>query len=70
MILFCLYSQVCVEECPSENEVGVRNNPVCVDSVDTSEFTNIEGDLFVQAVSNGIHLFIVLYFLGKISQLL
>ena len=34
------------------NEVGVRNNPICVDSVDTSEFTDIDGNLILQGVSN------------------
>ena len=33
--------QVCVERCPDANEFGVRDNPVCVDSVDTSNFVNI-----------------------------
>ena len=33
--------QVCVDRCPEVNEFGVRNNPVCIDSVDTSGFTNI-----------------------------
>jgi len=30
-----------VERCPDANEFGVRDNPVCVDSVDTSNFVNI-----------------------------
>ncbi len=30
-----------MSECPSANEFGVRSNPVCVDSVDTTLFTNI-----------------------------
>ena len=33
------------------NEVGVRNNPICVDSVDTSKFTDIDDDLSLQGVS-------------------
>ena len=33
--------QVCVERCPDANEFGVRDNPVCVDSVDRSNFVNI-----------------------------
>ena len=33
--------QVCVSECPTMNEFGVRSNPVCVDSVNTTPFTNI-----------------------------
>ena len=36
--------QVCVSECPTANEFGVRSNPVCVDEVDTSRFTNISVD--------------------------
>ncbi len=31
--------------CPSANEFGVRSNPVCVDEVDTSRFSNISVDL-------------------------
>ena len=27
--------------CPTANEFGVRDNPVCVDSVDTTPFVNI-----------------------------
>ena len=30
-----------MEECPEENEYGVRDNPVCVDEVDTSRYANI-----------------------------
>ena len=30
-----------MDRCPEVNEFGVRNNPVCIDSVDTSEFINI-----------------------------
>jgi len=37
-------TQVCVSECPNANEFGVRSNPVCVDEVDTSRFTNISVD--------------------------
>ena len=33
--------QVCVESCPSANEFGVRDNPVCVDSVMTADFVNL-----------------------------
>ena len=33
--------QVCVDRCPAANEFGVRNNPVCIDSVDTSGFVDI-----------------------------
>ena len=33
--------QVCVDRCPAVNEFGVRNNPVCIDSVDTSQFVDI-----------------------------
>ena len=33
--------QVCVETCPDANEIGVRDNPVCVEGVDTSRFVNI-----------------------------
>lgn len=36
-----LYFQVCVAECPSEYEFGVRNNPVCVDDVNTEDFQNL-----------------------------
>ena len=35
------YSQVCVDECPEDNEFGVRDNPVCVDEVDTERYQNI-----------------------------
>ena len=27
--------------CPTANEFGVRDNPVCIDSVDTTPFANI-----------------------------
>ena len=30
-----------MEECPEENEHGVRSNPVCVDEVDTTQFMNL-----------------------------
>ena len=30
-----------MSECPTDNEFGVRDNPVCVDSVDTTPFVNI-----------------------------
>ncbi len=30
-----------METCPTENAIGVRNNPVCVDGVDVSRFENI-----------------------------
>ena len=30
-----------MEECPDENEFGVRNNPVCVDEVDSSRYQNV-----------------------------
>jgi len=30
-----------VSECPTANEFGVRNNPVCVDGVDTTPYANI-----------------------------
>ena len=39
-------------ECPSVNEFGVRDNPVCVDSVDTSNFVNITGTLSISAADN------------------
>ena len=57
---YFVFFQVCVEECPSENEVGVRNNPVCVDSVDTSLYTDIGGDVTLQAVSLLCCLYVVL----------
>lgn len=38
--------QVCVKECPEENEFGVRDNPVCVDEVDTEIYQNITGGFF------------------------
>ena len=30
-----------MDRCPAANEFGVRNNPVCIDSVDTSGFVDI-----------------------------
>ena len=36
------FLQVCVSECPTANEFGVRNNPVCVEDVDTSRFMNLD----------------------------
>ncbi len=46
--------QVCVSECPTANEFGVRSNPVCVDGVDTAPFTNITSIDFldVNSVTN------------------
>jgi len=41
---------VCVEHCPSRNEVGVRRNPVCVDDVDTSIFDDVDNNIALQAV--------------------
>ena len=29
---------MCVDACPTENEAGIRANPVCVDGVDTRQF--------------------------------
>lgn len=37
--------QVCVRDCPTANEFGVRDNPVCVDTVNTEQFRNISGDV-------------------------
>lgn len=34
-----------MSECPTANEFGVRSNPVCVDEVDTSRFSNISVDI-------------------------
>ena len=39
---FLCNEQVCVSECPTANEFGVRNNPVCVEGVDTSRFMNLD----------------------------
>ncbi len=36
-------SQVCVDECPEENEFGVRDNPICVEEVDTRPYANLTG---------------------------
>ena len=30
-----------MDECPEDNEFGVRDNPVCVDEVDTERYQNI-----------------------------
>ena len=38
----CSSLQVCVEACPTMNELGLRENPVCVDGVDTTPFQNID----------------------------
>ena len=43
---------MCVAECPSKVELGIRNNPVCVDGVNTSDFQNIS-DLSVSSVFDG-----------------
>ena len=32
---------MCVAECPSANEFGVRSNPVCVEEVNTADFQNL-----------------------------
>eukprot|EP00731_Ephydatia_muelleri_P024032 Em0016g303a len=37
----CPTPQVCVESCPTANELGLRENPVCVDGVDTAPFQNL-----------------------------
>ena len=44
--------QVCVSECPTANEFGVRSNPVCVDGVDTTPFINITSVDFTNVVSS------------------
>ena len=36
-------SQVCVSACPDVTGIGVRANPVCVDSVDTDQFSVLDG---------------------------
>ena len=45
VLLLCLTSlsrsllnQVCVSQCPTVNEIGVRANPVCVEGVNTTQF--------------------------------
>ena len=43
----CPTPQVCVAECPNATEVGITNRPICVDGVDTTQFSNID-------LSNGI----------------
>eukprot|EP00731_Ephydatia_muelleri_P024033 Em0016g304a len=43
---------VCVAECPSKAELGLRNNPVCVDGVNTSQFLNIS-DFSVFSIADG-----------------
>ena len=47
------FLQVCVSECPTANEFGVRNNPVCVEEVDTSPFDDITSvsDIDVSSLS-------------------
>ena len=29
-----------MESCPTKNELGLRENPVCLDGVDTTQFQN------------------------------
>ncbi|KAL5483966.1 hypothetical protein EMCRGX_G020387 [Ephydatia muelleri] len=48
----CPTQQVCVAECPSKAELGLRNNPVCVDGVNTSQFLNIS-DFSVFSIADG-----------------
>lgn len=47
---FC-WLQVCVSQCPTANEFGVRNSPVCVDGVETARFANITNFNIVDPVS-------------------
>ena len=47
-----MHMQVCVSECPTANEFGVRDNPVCVDSVDTSRFVNVTNAVSFTAADN------------------
>ena len=38
MYLVYIAIQVCVTECPTATESGIRANPVCVDGVNTTQF--------------------------------
>jgi choline transporter-like protein 2/4/5 len=40
-IFTCPTQQVCVDECPDSNSIGVRDNPVCVDEVNTTMYQNV-----------------------------
>ena len=46
--------QVCVSECPTANEFGVRNNPVCIDGVDTTAFVNLTSSSNLLSSANNI----------------
>ena len=46
-----------MSECPTANEFGVRNNPVCVDSVDTSQFTNLDDVTAAPAIAVSVFSF-------------
>lgn len=58
IIMMCIvhgnvpFYQMCVADCPGYNEVGIRANPVCVESVVTSRFDNVENDFTLKAVRN------------------
>ena len=46
---------MCVKECPNENEVGVRDFPVCVDEVDPNMYTNVIDNPDLIPVRNMYH---------------
>jgi hypothetical protein len=47
-------AQVCVESCPDVTEIGVRDNPVCLDEVEVSQYTDLESDPLAIRVSGGV----------------
>ena len=55
-------------DCPGNNEVGIRANPVCVDGVDTSRFDNVENDFTLQAVRKTLCIYIFCHYLLEIKE--
>eukprot|EP00731_Ephydatia_muelleri_P024034 Em0016g305a len=50
----CPTPQVCVESCPTANELGLRENPVCVDGVDTAPFQNLTSSTDASAIAKAL----------------
>ena len=43
-----------MESCPTANELGLRENPVCVDGVDTTPFQNLTSSTDASAIAKAL----------------
>lgn len=55
--------------CPIANEFGVRNNPVCVDGVDTTQFQNVtDVGLNFNSITSGANIVVSLILHNKLHH--